>query len=134
MKTALERIRENALSKFRGRLDRLAYLAEMRDPVGQYSHWGLAKVYGEASVGQAAEDAHGAAFIDVLRAPIPELAEEPVVGAPFFQQELTLLSPANHHGGCKQHLRMLRYVLSSLVQQAASLEQGSASPLRPPDQ
>lgn len=121
MKTVLERLKANALQRYIGRLAQLRYLADMRESDGRYLHWGLSKVYGDENVSQAASEAHRAVFLDLLRTPFPKLAEEPVADTTdgfkgfLFDKDLTLLSPVGHHGGCKQHLRMVLYVLSRLA-------------------
>ena len=125
MKTALERLQENALNGL-SPLARLKYLVDARAPDGTYSHWGLTKMYGETTLQQAMSQTHTSAFVDVLRTPVDRLADEIVCNARAagvtpetylrtISERVTTVSPENHLGGCEEHLKMILFVLSCLA-------------------
>jgi hypothetical protein len=125
MKTALQRLQENALDQL-SRLERLRYLASAREPDGQYSHWGLAKMYGEATLQQAMSEIHSSVFVDVLSTPIGQLDDEMSRGAreggvasegyvKTLSEKFKAASPENCLGGCEEHLKMILYALSCLA-------------------
>ena len=74
--SAREDFEERTLASFNTPLEKLVYLARTRDEAGQYRHWGMNKVYGERAAAAAMAEAHAQVWIDVLRAPIPELSHE----------------------------------------------------------
>jgi hypothetical protein len=132
MKTAVQRLQENALDQM-PRLARLKYLASAREPNGQYSHWGLAKMYGSATLQQAMSEMHSSVFVDVLRTPIRQLADEVSGNAretgvsreayvETFSAKFKAVSPENHLGGCEEHLKMVLYALSCLARRGRLLE------------
>jgi hypothetical protein len=126
MKTASQRLRENALNQL-STLARLEYLANSREPDGKYCHWGLARMYGNETLQQSMSEVHSAVFIDVLRKPIPDLADEigrsaQETAAPpdglirTLSEKFKAVSPQNQEGGCESHLKMVLYVLSCLAE------------------
>jgi len=126
MKTASLRLRENALDQL-STLARLEYMANSREPDGKYSHWGLARMYGDEMLQQSMSEVHSSVFVEVLRKPIPELANEvagqereddraSAVLVQALSERLTAASPQRQEGGCEAHLKMILYVLSCLAQ------------------
>jgi hypothetical protein len=126
MKTASQRLRENALNQL-STLAQLEYLANSREPDGKYFHWGLARMYGGEALQQSMSEVHSSVFIDVLRKPIPELADEigssaQEAAAPSdglirtLSEKFKAASPENQEGGCEAHLKMVLYVLSCLTE------------------
>ena len=73
--SATEDLALRTLARFKGPWSRLRYLAGTRTE-DNYSHWGLERVHGSAAAKQALRAAHTAAWIETLRTPIKELAEE----------------------------------------------------------
>jgi hypothetical protein len=125
MKTASQRLRENALNQL-STLAQLEYLANSREADGKYCHWGLARMYGDETLQQSMSEVHSSVFVDVLRKPIPELAEEivPLQSAPpdglirTLSEKFKAASPQNQGGGCESHLKMVLYVLSCLAEKS----------------
>lgn len=68
--TPTEDIWKNTLSALAGGLERLLYLAGLRQTDGRYRHWGLARKYGEDISGQALGQAHKESVQQVLRQPL----------------------------------------------------------------
>ena len=66
----------NTLGALSGTLGKLVYIAGLRQEDGRYLHWGLARVYGEASANFAIGQAHANMFLSFLEVPIHRLWEE----------------------------------------------------------
>lgn len=70
----------HSLEPMRGIYERLAYVADLRDPsTGVYSHERLNAVFGEESVNQALADCHEELFERLLESPLA-LQEEGLLG------------------------------------------------------
>lgn len=125
-KSISDRLNENALSTLPGPLARLEYMAKLRDAAGQYSHWGLSKMYGEADVKRGMAETHQSVLFEVLGAPFPDLEQEMQAkdsGALHIRslsKNLALLMPPLPPDGCKQHLKLVLFVLSCLAQRPRS--------------
>lgn len=109
-----------------GTLGKLGYVAELRQPDGGYTHWGLARVHGEAAAQRAAADAHLGLLLQVLRMPLRELVEEArqlaaadeedaVVWMEKLSSRAAALLPAETGGGSARHLSSVLAALSSLL-------------------
>jgi hypothetical protein len=125
-KSISDRLSENALSALPGPLARLEYMAKLRNADGQYSHWGLSKMYGEADVSRDIAETHQSVLSEVLSAPFPDLEQELQMkdsGALHMRSlstNLALLMPPLPSDGCKQHLQLVLFVLSCLAQRPRS--------------
>jgi len=75
IKTAVEEAfcRVSAVS---GNLARLSYLASLQREPGVYTHWGLARDYGERSVSEAFKHAHRLVLENMLQTDLSELEGE----------------------------------------------------------
>lgn len=125
-KSVSDRLHENALNALPGPFARLEYMAGLRDSEGQCSHWGLAKMYEEAELMRGIEDTHQSVLSEVLSTQFPDLQRE-VQNADsqsLYIRSLTrkfrLLMPLTPHDGCRQHLKLVLFVLSCLAQQPHS--------------
>jgi hypothetical protein len=76
---------------------------------------------------QSMSEVHSSVFVDVLRKPIPELADDvtlqarenaaaPDVFVQALSERFKAASPLKQEGGCEAHLKMILYVLSCLAQ------------------
>jgi hypothetical protein len=74
--SASEDLRYRTLGAFPGPLEKLAYLARLRDDAGQYRHWGMSRTYGEQAAAAAMAEVHAQVWIEVLRTPVPELLRQ----------------------------------------------------------
>jgi len=124
--SALEDLQETTLRAFVGCLNKLEYLAGLRDKGGGYEHWGLARVYGELAAKKALSRAHRSLLSKVLAMPIRKLAEDAkqsseVAGIPTdaYVERLAATSPdLLPHGpgaGSARHLSSVLHALSSLL-------------------
>src|SRR5438128_7960678 len=76
LKSALEDLSHTTLEALTGCLLKLEYLAGLREPRGEYSHWGFSKVYGETPAKKALRTAHRTAVSEVLSTPLRGLLED----------------------------------------------------------
>ena len=76
LKSAFEDLSRTTLDALYGCLRRLEYLAGLRVPKGEYTHWGFSKVYGEQPARNALTSAHRSAASEVLSTPLKDLLEE----------------------------------------------------------
>jgi hypothetical protein len=120
--SAGEDLRYRTLRALAGPLERLAYLAALRDETGQYSHWGLARTYGEPAARAAIAEIHTQVWIEVLRTPIPELIRVMVgMDATVRKEVLQQLRdyrdkilPADLAGGAVRHFNSVLVALERL--------------------
>lgn len=71
--TAAEDFLQNTLKALGGTLQRLGYVAGLRDHKGYYRHWGLERVHGRLGSEKALVQAHGELLQQALRTPLREL-------------------------------------------------------------
>jgi hypothetical protein len=124
--SALEDLQETTLRAFAGCLNKLEYLAGLRDKGGGYEHWGLARVYGDLAARKALARAHRSLLSKVLAMPIRKLAEDAkqsseVSGIPpaAYVERLAAASPnllpQGPGAGSARHLSSVLHALSSLL-------------------
>ena len=65
-----------SLSVFRTLLERLAYLAELKEHDGSYFHWGFAREFGGGTANRVIQQVHEFNLQEFLRHPLPGLWEE----------------------------------------------------------
>lgn len=110
------------LGVFEGALEKIAYLARLRDEAGQYRHWGMSRTYGEQAGAAAMAEAHTHVWLEVLRLPIPELLRqmsglESSTRARLIQELKTYRSlsyPSDLAGGGVRHFNSVLLALESL--------------------
>lgn len=114
----------NSLAAVGGLLDKLDYVAGLRQGDGTYAHWGLARVHGENAAQQAACEAHCRLFSKVLSTPLAHLLDETAQSAgsqglgPYLEnlsQRLPRLSPQGAERGPVLHLNSVLHALSALA-------------------
>ena len=126
LRSALEDLQETTLRAFAGCLNKLEYLAGLRDKGGGYEHWGLARVYGDLAAKKALARAHRSLLSKVLAMPIRKLAEDAkqsseVAGispAAYVERLATTspnLLPQGPGAGSARHLSSVLHALSSLL-------------------
>ena len=121
---AKEDFKARTLSALPTLLEKLAYICTLQTPAGDYRHWGMSRVFGEAEAQDAIAAAHLDAATDLIRVPIREIYTEFVdsVNAPlnstsFTPETLVLRAPANDDGLLAAHLRLIQDSVAALVQQ-----------------
>ncbi len=122
LKSALDDFAANTLGAVPGLLGRLSYVGKLHDGKGTYSHWGLAKVYGDDTAQTAISASHRELLSQVLKKPLALLlkdARESCMNGHLTEGELLAslgnsppkpLSPAS-----LAHLRVVRNALSALL-------------------
>jgi hypothetical protein len=109
-----------------GVLGKLEYVTGLRGTSETYSHWGLTRSYGEATANQTIAGAHADIFIEVLRTPLSQLAEEvrwqaDDRGVKAAEYAATLaelgerLIPQSLRGGSQRHFSSVLRSLSALA-------------------
>lgn len=125
LKSALEDLSRTTLEALSGCFRKLEYLAELREPQGDYAHWGFSKVYGDAPAKKALTAAHRAAVSEVLSTPLRDLIEdveassqEAGVGKERYLESLTKkedeLLPDDPGAGSARHLSSVLHALLGL--------------------
>ena len=76
LKSALDDLSRTTLEAVAGCLRKLEYLAGLRHRAGDYSHWGMGKVYGRTTANKALGTAHREVVSEVLSTPLVQLMED----------------------------------------------------------
>jgi hypothetical protein len=76
LKSALDDLSRTTLEAVAGCLRKLEYLAGLRHRAGDYSHWGMGKVYGRTTANKALGTAHREVVSEVLSTPLGQLMED----------------------------------------------------------
>lgn len=129
--SALENLQETTLQAIAGWLRRLEYLAGLQDRQGSHSHWGLARVYGDAAAKRALAEAHRNVLSHILAMPIRMLVRDaeqssecagvpPVAYVERLCETGKNLLPAGPGAGSGRHLSSLLHVLSTLLKSRAT--------------
>jgi len=117
---------KTTLAAVAGTLGKLQYIAGLRQGNGEYFHWGMTRMHGEASASLAIAQAHTGLFLTLLRTPLRALWEEAGVlareqGADVgeYLRKLTeagdALIPLHLQGGGRHHFNSVLLALGSLA-------------------
>ena len=124
--SAAEDFQETTLKAIAGALRKLEYVSGLRDEQGRCTHWGLARVYGEAASQRALAEAHDRVLSRILSTPLRNLerdlqesSEHAGVSEEEYLRRLSgnriqLLPPAPG-AGSERHLNSLLHALSCLL-------------------
>jgi hypothetical protein len=116
----------NTLAAIPGWLAKLQYLSRLRGPQGEYAHWGLARLHGDAPAHRAALDAHQMIFSQILRTPLAALLEDagqsstsqhlsPGTYVETLSSEALELAPHGIAAAAAAHFSSVLHALSSLA-------------------
>ena len=125
LKSALEDLLGTTLAGVAGIAGKIEYVAGLRDPA-TYSHWGLARSYGETAAQHALAEAHRLLFLRLLRTPLRALRDDVVVSSGAsemsageyverLRSRAPELLPADLGGGSARHFSSVLQALSILV-------------------
>ncbi|MGH9523726.1 MAG: hypothetical protein ACRD3E_14455 [Terriglobales bacterium] len=64
------------LAAVEGSVRKLSYISGLRDIDGDYRHWGMQRTHGSDAANEAIASSHSQAWLQLLRAPLPELVAE----------------------------------------------------------
>ena len=127
LKSALEDLLGTTLAGVCGIAGKVEYVASLRDTgSGTYSHWGLARAYGEAAAQQALAEAHRLMFLRLLRTPLRTLRDDVMVSSGTLQMTAgeyverlrgrgPAMLPPDLGGGSARHFSSVLQALSILV-------------------
>jgi hypothetical protein len=125
--SALEDLLATTLAAVSGIVGKLDYLSSLRDKGrGSYSHWGLARVYGDGAAQQALAEAHRLLFLKVLRTSLRTLRDDVAVSSGALRMppgeyvenlrtHVPALLPQDLGGGSARHFSSVLHALSSLA-------------------
>ena len=127
--SALEDVTNTTLEAVSGVLGKLNYLASLRMNGSTYTHWGLARVYGDSAAQEALTQAHKSVLAKVLRTPLPDLMEDlrqcsklaglsPTVYVKKLIERQNVLVPGDPASGSSKHLSSVLGALLYLVKTA----------------
>ena len=130
--SAQQDLRDTSLKSISGGLNKLQYLADLRDSSGTpYSHWGLARVHGEEAANHAVAEEHRRVLAAVLAMPIPKLLQDvqrcseacgttpKMFVEKLCARKIASLLPPGSNAATEQHLSSVLSALSALVKSQA---------------
>ncbi len=126
LESPAEDFSKKTLGAVPGALGKLQYLAGLRQHNGEYFHWGMARIHGEANASVAIGQAHTNLFLTILRTPIRALWDDAAERAREQGSEIrdyvkTLtetgdgLMPVQLQGGGRRHFNSILLALCSLA-------------------
>jgi hypothetical protein len=125
--SAYEDFVTRTLASLRGALAKLVYLGSLRDPAGDYRHWGMSRTFGQSRTSEVLAQAHAEAWLEVLRTPIPALfAQDLEMGSETWRGQREKLTPPEVSGGTKRHFNSILLALSLLSQATKEPNQRAA--------
>ena len=83
--SAWEDLQETTLDAVASILRKLEYLAGLRGTAEDYTHWGLARVYGDFPANKAIAQSHRSLVSQVLSTPIRDLADDAALSSPLAE-------------------------------------------------
>lgn len=124
-KSALEDLSRSTLRAISGYLQKLEYLAGLRNKGDLYSHWGFGKVHGELVANKALNEAHRSAVSQVLSTPLSSLladvessavaeGQDPQKYLERLSDKGEVLLPSNPGPGAARHLSSVLHALLGL--------------------
>ena len=126
--SAQQDLRDTSLKSIQGGLNKLQYLADLRDSSDSpYSHWGLARVHGEEAASRALADEHRRLLAIVLATPVEKLLQDvqrcsevcgttpEVFVEKLCARKVSSLLPPGSDSATEAHLSSVLAALSALV-------------------
>jgi hypothetical protein len=138
-KSAIDDVLDVSLAAVSGIVRKLEYLSSLRETTDSYSHWGLARVYGEEAAQQALAEAHRMIFLAILRTSLRTLRDDVAVSSGEEQKlaedyvrdlrgRLPSLLPSDMGGGSARHFSSVLHALSSLASTQAKTRPHATHP------
>ena len=135
-RSAASDLYERTLSRISTLFGKIVFLGGTRQ--GEtYSHWGLARIYGQAETPKAIAEAHTRCFLELLRSSFPsQLADaarhaiESGASRTAFLKSLyegrAAITPSEVAGGSPEHLDWSLFVLANCSEDAAGYSDRAA--------
>jgi hypothetical protein len=105
-------------------LEKLAYICSLQTEDGGYTHWGMARLFGQRSASKAIQSAHSATAIALISIPIQSIYDQfltavdrPESAELLKPESFVLNSPANDDELLSAHLRLIQNSVASLALQ-----------------
>ncbi|MGZ4814947.1 MAG: hypothetical protein ACXVZV_06045 [Terriglobales bacterium] len=124
--SALDDFSQTTLDAISGNLGKLLYVSGLRQHNGEYFHWGMTRIHGEATASLAIGEAHSRLFLSLLRTPVRALWDE--AGGLADEQETNVreyisrlmdrgdqLVPLELQGGGRRHFNSVLLALCCLA-------------------
>ena len=138
-RSAIDDVLDVSLAAVSGIVRKLEYLSSLRETTDSYSHWGLARVYGEEAAQQALAEAHRMIFLAILRTSLRTLRDDVAVSSGEEQKlaedyvrdlrgRLPSLLPSDMGGGSARHISSVLHALSSLASTQAKTRPHATHP------
>jgi len=126
LNSAQQDLRDTSLKAVSGGLNKLLYLADLRDKSTTYRHWGLARVHGEHAANQALAQEHRKLVSELLATPLSRLFDdvkrcsrmagiEPRKYVDRLCEKTRSLLPPEPSAASEQHLNSVLRALSGLA-------------------
>ena len=121
-RSAKEDLYATTLAALRGRLERMEYLAVLRQGQAgeQYGHWGFTRAHGEAPAQAALREAHCDALDALLRMPLPQLYAEGEQQAADFERGPAELLPPGTDALRAAHFSLVWDAMATVARRRAS--------------
>ena len=130
--SAQEDLRDKSLKSVSGGLNKLQYLADLRDTTDiAYSHWGLSRLYGEQAARKALAEEHRLLVATLLGMPLQKLLEDVQRCSEAYgtspelfldklrARKISSLLPPDTSSAAERHLSSVLHALSGLVRAQA---------------
>ncbi len=138
LKSALEDLSRSTLRAISGCLQKLEYLAGLRESGEGYSHWGFGKVHGESAANKALCEAHKNTVSQVLSTPLSKLLADVEASTAAEGQDTkkyletlskkgNVLLPSDPGPGAARHLSSVLHALLGLEKHRDKNETRQAS-------
>jgi hypothetical protein len=119
---AKDDFKRRTLSALPTLLEKLAYICSLQTDSGDYSHWGMSRVFGQESACQAIQSAHDEMASALISVPLKNIYEQfltaverPESSQLLNPESLTLKSPANDDELLSAHLKLIQNSIASLA-------------------
>jgi hypothetical protein len=122
---AVRKVKQTTLAALGGRLERLEYLAGLRQESDRYEHWGLMRVYGEAPVQGVLREAHVDVMDAVLRTPMAQVYGEAEQQEAIFERPPEELLPPGADTLRAAHFSLVWDAMASVARRRASRRRAS---------
>ena len=121
---ATDDFKKRTLSALPTLLEKLAYICSLQTDGGDYTHWGMSRLFGRESACQAIQSAHSEMACALISVPIQSIydqfllaAERPESSQLLNPESLVLKSPSNDDELLSAHLRLIQSSVASLALQ-----------------
>ena len=127
---AKDDFKRRTLSALPTLLEKLAYICSLQTAGGEYTHWGMSRVFGRESANRAIHAAHNETACALISVPVKNIydqflsAVEKPESPQFLDPEfLALKSPSSDDELLSAHLRLIQNSIASLAHEQEGVHQ-----------